>query len=142
MQCLIWARNKSNFLFGEEASAIKQTTPDVVPSSFLNKSKDLFLSACDLSQYYNNIWASYSLVPLLGLPRSEARLLGTSYASRHVTSCLTCIQMGAKLQWPLNRELLMPFLTLSVPLFPSRLYLNLVPAKEPLLPCPTLMTLA
>lgn len=92
---LIWAGNRSNLLFRQEASSVELPTPDLISSMFVDQGEELFVSGCDLSQYYNRLRAPSEMVPLLGFPRLKAALLGMTTPSGYITPCLTCIPMGA-----------------------------------------------
>lgn len=94
-QRLIWSGNRSNLLFNNSASAVELPIPDVICSLFLEPSKELCVAGCDILQYYNRLRAPQELIPLLGLPKIRAGLLGVSFKSGFVTLCLTCVPMGA-----------------------------------------------
>lgn len=53
------------------------------------------MAGCYDSQYYNRLRELSDLVPLLGFPRLEPKLVGASCPSGHVITCLTCIPVGA-----------------------------------------------
>lgn len=93
-QRLIWSGDRSNLLFREEAKPVDLPTPDILGSLFLDQGEELFLSGCDLSQFYNRLKAPRDLIPLLGMTRIEAKLVSNTSSSKFVISCLTCILMG------------------------------------------------
>lgn len=94
-QRVIWGGNRSNLLFRPEASKVELPTPDIISTFRLPPGRGLFLSGCDVRQFYNKIRAPAFLIPYLGLPRVPSDLVETSLTSRFVVPCLRCIPMGA-----------------------------------------------
>lgn len=83
------------YRFRGEASTVDLPTPDLVSSLFPDEGEVLFLSSCDLLQYYNRLRAPFDLVPFLGFPWLKERLLWMTTAFGYVTTFLTRILMGA-----------------------------------------------
>lgn len=92
-QRIIWAENRSNLLFNESLCVVELPSLDIVNSLFLNDGDNLYVAVCDISQYYNRLKAPMELIPLLGLPKIRAELLGLPHLYRSLTPCLTCIPM-------------------------------------------------
>lgn len=103
-QSLIWVGNKWNLLFREEATSVELPTPNLVTSMFIDEGEALFLSGCDIYQYYKRFRSPADQVPLLGLPRIEAKLIAITSPSGYVTPLLTCIYMGTTFAVAWNRE--------------------------------------
>lgn len=62
-------------------------TPDIVSTLFLDEGEELFLSGCDLLQYYNSLRARSDLVLLIRFLH-EANFLRVSQDYRYVTPFL------------------------------------------------------
>lgn len=94
-QRLIWGGDRSNLIFIPEASGVELPSPDLLCSLHLPAGARLFLSGCDISQYYNRLRAPEFLAPFLGLPHIFSSALGILTQHEYVVPCLRCIPMGA-----------------------------------------------
>lgn len=94
-QILIWGKDRSILLFNPEASSVALPSPDLLCSLRLPPGSRLYLSGCDISQYYNRLRAPDFLVPFLGMPRVRSAALGLSPPHEVLVPCLRCIPMGA-----------------------------------------------
>lgn len=92
---LIWACNRSNQLFRDEASFVELPTPDIVASTFLEENQQFHLAGCEISQYYNRLKAPSDIIPFPALRRLSASSINMRSASGSLVPCLTCIPMGA-----------------------------------------------
>lgn len=110
-QRLIWGGNRSNLLLNPGASFVELPTPDMLSSLSLPKGKTLYLSSCDISQFYNRLKAPEFLIPFLGLPRVKSSLVAVQTESEYVVPCLLCVPMGATLAVGLAQTVSMAILS-------------------------------
>lgn len=82
-------------LYHTEVGSVVLPTPDVIGELKLGERDSMYLSSCDISQYYNRLEAPAFLVPLLGPPRVRNFDVDTVLTCEYVVPCLLCVLMGA-----------------------------------------------
>ena len=93
-QRVIWGGERANMLFNPDARSVELPTPDIVSSLRLEQGDQLYLSSCDISQFFNRLKVPEFLIPYLGLPRVKASEVGIDQKG-YVVPCLRCVPMGA-----------------------------------------------
>lgn len=79
-------------MFKEERSAAELASPVIVNFIFIDDGDKLFLAGCDIRNITtdSNCWL---IVPLVGIPKIKALLLGSQDTFGFVTPYLTCVPM-------------------------------------------------
>lgn len=95
-QRLIWGGERANLFFRDEATHVDLPSPDLLSTLQTPAGSSLFLSGCDISQFYNRLSVPSFIVPFLGLPRIRSDLVTTNLSCAFVVPCLLCVPMGAK----------------------------------------------